>query len=138
MTAANGYNPLRWSCANGGCYNVVHRPKIEVFAECFPGKIAVTDVDGSVEVNGRFLFLEFKGGEPRDLPVGQRLYFQRLTALSKKVVAIVVCADAETMRVRAYRTIWQGRVGDWRVSNLDDLKGRIRTWANKATREPAA
>ena len=40
MTTANGANPLRWDCAKRGCFNEKKRPKIEVFAECFPGRIS--------------------------------------------------------------------------------------------------
>ena len=66
MSAVAGYNPLRWNCDDRGCYNVKHRPKIEFFAGALPGKIAMTDVDATTEVNGHFLFLEWKSGDPRD------------------------------------------------------------------------
>jgi hypothetical protein len=52
-TIANGYNPMRWNCEKDGCFNVKCRPKIEQFADCFPGRIAVSDIDGIVEINGR-------------------------------------------------------------------------------------
>ena len=34
-----GYNPMRWDCERDGCFNVLRRPKIEVFADCFPRRI---------------------------------------------------------------------------------------------------
>ena len=41
MMEANGYNPLRWDCERQGCFNLKRRPKIEVFADCFPGRISL-------------------------------------------------------------------------------------------------
>jgi hypothetical protein len=59
MTESPGHNPIRWDCRNG-CFNELMRPKIEAFAECFPRNIGMMDIDGTVELNGHFLFLEFK------------------------------------------------------------------------------
>jgi hypothetical protein len=132
MSAANGYNPLRWQCSESGCYNRVHRPKIEIFAGDLPGRIALTDIDATVEVNGHFLFLEFKSGMPRDIPVGQRIYFERLTALSARIKAIVVCCDAATMVVRACKVFERGGARPWEILTTEDLHRRIRAWAGAA------
>lgn len=127
-----GYNPLRWECDTRGCYNIKHRPKIEYFASALPGKIAMTDVDATTEVNGHFLFLEWKSGEPRDLPVGQRIYAQRLTALSEKITYVVVCGDAETMEVKAVLPIAKGQMHTWQSCDLEGLHERIRRWSTRA------
>ena len=131
MNAANGFNPLRWKCDERGCFNEKRRFRIEVFAGCLPGKIAMSDVDATTEVNGRFLFLEFKSGDLRDLPTGQKIYFERLTRLSKRITACVVAADAETTSVRAVRVIRQGRIGAWEICNLASLQARIRRWQER-------
>lgn len=131
-TPSNGYNPMRYKCDASGCYNLKHRPKIEMFAGCLPGKIAVTDVDGTVEVNGRFLFLEFKSGQPRDIPIGQRIYFERLTSLSPRITAAVICADAETMECRAINVVRRGRWSGWEITNLQSLQERIQAWGDHA------
>jgi hypothetical protein len=135
MTPA-GYNPLRWRCEDRGCYNVVHRPKIEVFAENFPGRIAMTDIDATVEVNGFFLFLEFKGGQLRAVPTGQRIYFERLTCLSTRIHAAVVHADAQTMECNAIATFHNGVMSDFQPINLEGLKSRLMAWANHAASYP--
>ena len=132
MSNASGYNPLRWKCGERGCFNEKHRAKIEIFAEDLPGRIAMTDVDATVEVNGRFLFLEFKSGDPRQLPIGQKIYFQRLTELSSRITVCVVCADAETMAVRAVCVINKGEVGGWEICSTARLKERIRAWAKRS------
>lgn len=133
---APGYNPMRWRCEDRGCYNIKHRPKIEVFAECLPGKIAFTDVDASTEVNGRFLFLEWKGEGVRDIPTGQRIYLERLTRLSPAIQAVIVSGDPESMTCRAIKVACHGRISDWQICTLDALKGRIRSWATRAKAAP--
>lgn len=69
----------RWDCRTQGCFNLKKRPKIERFADCLPGRIAFTDVDGVIELCGNFLYLEWKSHQ--DLGGGQRILFERLTAL---------------------------------------------------------
>lgn len=97
----------------------------------------MTDVDATAEINGRFLFMEFKSGLPRDIPTGQRIYFQRLTALSKRITCFVVCADAATMECRAYLVIYGGRLYPWRIANAEQLKERVRSWVQWARTPPA-
>lgn len=135
MTSA-GYNPLRWRCEERGCYNVIHRPKIELFAECFPGRIAMTDIDATVEVNGFFFFLEFKGGKVREVPTGQRIYFERLTRLSTRIHAAVVHADAKTMECSSMATFHNGVMSEFESVDLDGLKFRLRAWAEHASSFP--
>jgi hypothetical protein len=109
--APDGYNPMRWRCADSGCFNEKMRPKIEVFAAFLPKRIAMSDVDGTVEINGYFLFLEFKSGLPRELPLGQKIYFDRLTRTSPRIVVVVVCANAETMEVTHLMVVHGGIFG---------------------------
>jgi hypothetical protein len=137
--SANGYNPMRWECSSRGCYNVKHRPKIELFAHVLPGKIAFTDVDATTEVCSNFLFLEWKSGEPRDLPIGQRIYAQRLTELGKGAITyVVVCGDAETMTVSHVLTIYKGKLSQWEPCDFTSLEARIARWARKAKAGRAA
>lgn len=136
MTAPNGYNPIRWKCEERGCFNVKKRPKIEVFADCLPGRIAFSDVDATVEVNGRFLFLEFKEGEPRELQTGQRIYLQRLTLLHRNIQAAIVSANSETMEIAFIRAIRLGQFGPVEKCDLAALRARIRSWAVRASALP--
>lgn len=41
INKAPGYNELRYNCETQGCFNIKKRPKIEIFAECFPRKCNV-------------------------------------------------------------------------------------------------
>lgn len=125
---------MRWNCERQGCFNVKKRLKLEIFDECFPGRIAMTDLDGIVEINGQALILEGKGDHV-PLPVGQRLMFERLTAAGL-IAGFVVEIDAETMAVTSLLEIHRGKWSAKRAATLADLKTRIRTWAGWAASQP--
>jgi hypothetical protein len=138
MMAANGYNPLRWDCERQGCFNLKRRPKIEIFANCFPGRISFGDVDGIVEVGGNALLLEWKS-EARELPTGQRLLYQRLTR-SGPVSVMIVVGDAETMHVDATAIFADGArhpAEGFEPANLDLVRHRLTAWSRFAARHPA-
>lgn len=134
---SDGTNPLRWNCGISGCFNQLRRPKIERFAACFPGRIAMSDIDATVEVNGHFVFLEMKSHQG-EIPIGQRLYFERLTRLSPRISVMIVCGDAETMRCEAIRWIYDGRLSDWQPATLDDVVRLLNTFASWAQSQGAA
>jgi hypothetical protein len=135
----DGANPIRWDCGTRGCFNRLRRPKIEHFATCFPGRIAMSDIDATVEVNSHFVFLEMKSHQG-DIPLGQRLYFERLTRLSPRIVALILCGDAETMRCEAMRWIYEGRLSDWQPASFADVAAQLRAFSTWATGQhsPAA
>ena len=139
MTAAPGYNPLRWDCAAQGCFNLKRRPKIELFADCFPGRISFGDVDGIVEISGNALLLEWKS-EPRELPTGPRLLYERLSRSGLFSVMLVV-GDAETMLVAA-TAIFAGGVRHplqgFEPADLALIKRRLTAWSEFAARHPAS
>jgi len=138
LTAAPGYNPLRWDCAAQGCFNLKRRPKIELFADCFPGRINFGDVDGIVEISGNALLLEWKS-EPRELPTGQRLLYQRLTR-SGLCAAMVVVGDAETMLVDGTSIFDRGLrypPHGYEPADLACIKRRLAAWSEWAERHPA-
>lgn len=118
---------MRWRCGKDGCFNQLRRPKIEVFAGCFPRRINFGDVDGLVELNGRLCFLEWKG-EGGTLHTGQRLTFEAITRTVGNIV-FVVDGDALTMDVKQYRIFWRGKIEAPVVGGLDELKERMRKWA---------
>jgi hypothetical protein len=94
---------------------------------CFPRGIRPTDVDGMVELNGRFLFLEEKG-EDGALQGGQWLALRRLAKVDGVTVVCfrpaggeldVLVMDGEPDKG------WKRRSRDW-------LKLWIRDWAATA------
>jgi len=130
---ACGTNPMLWDCQRRGCFNVHKRPKIEVFAECLPGRIAFSDVDGIVEINGNLLVLEWKN-RPH-IPTGQRLLYERWTANGPTAVILVV-GDARDMTVEEIAYVSGGEIAPWRDMDLAGLKEVIRDWAEWASSHP--
>lgn len=127
----DGYNPMRWNCSTDGCYNVKRRPKIQEFAACFPGRIGMGDVDGFVEFKRHFLFLEWKtAANPFELDPGQRIAFEQLTLLSKRITVIVICGDAETMEVSWIHVLHDGHWRPWERCSLADLKSLLKDWSD--------
>mgnify|MGYP001168306838 FL=1 len=134
MSHDSGANPLRWDCARQGCFNLHKRPKIELFADCLPGRLAFSDVDAIAEVNGNFLVLEWK--EHRRVPTGQRLLYERWTAAGPTTVLLIV-GDARDMTVDEVACVHGGVIGAWRDTDLDGLRSDVRAWADWALLHPA-
>jgi len=116
----------------------MRRPKIEVFAECFPGNINFGDVDGEVEIGKFFCQLEWKSGGSGNIPTGQRIKFERYTRMKNGNVVIVVEGDAETMVVSRYCYFWGGKQRRWRDASLDDIQDFLRRWVSHISAEQTA
>ena len=128
MDKIGGYNPLRWDCEKRGCFNIKRRPKIEIFSDCFPGRINFGDVDGIVEINGFALMLEWKTSAANELPKGQQIMYERITQ-TRKVAVIVIIGDAETMECKKYCLFFNGKQNKWAVADINQTKERIKKWA---------
>lgn len=129
----NGTNPLRWDCEKQGCFNKKRRPKIEVFAGCFPRRINFGDVDGLVELNGRGLLLEWKCGSGC-LPKGQEIAHKKLTE-GTKLATICVTGDAESMECSSYGFFWDGKWNDYRKGDIESVKNFMRRWSTWAMKQ---
>ena len=124
---------MRWDCRpeRDGCYRRLGQPDLTLLDECFPGRIAMTDVDGLVEIGGRFLFIEWK--RRGDVPAGQRIMFERLTKHPEFTV-LVILGDPGSMTVERYDVFRNGRRRGWRDCDMRGLKRHIRAWAERASR----
>jgi len=96
-----------------------------------PRKIGMSDVDGIVEINGKFLLIEWKYAEGH-ITVGQRIMFERMTALSPKITVLVVAGDPQTMEVYSYMKIYNGKMHPIERIDLDGFRRRVKAWANLA------
>ena len=121
---------IRWKCDEKGCYRQL-MPRLGVFDECFDGRIGMSDVDGIVEIAGSFLIMEWKapGGA---VSTGQRIMFERLTALSRKLTVILVHGNPADMSVTAVRVFHSGAAGSVERCDIRELKARIFAWAERA------
>lgn len=129
MTSTGGYNPIRWDCERQGCWNAACRPPIHFFHDCFPRKISMSDIDATVELNGHFLFLEWKSVDS-DLPVGQAKYFRQLTR-NPNITSIVVFAPGNPNAVEKIMVVRGGDFNSWEDCSLEDLHRRVRKWASR-------
>lgn len=131
-----GYNPMRWDCERDGCWNESKRPRIEEFADCFPGRINFGDVDGPcartaiVEINSRALLLEWKDA-PGEIPRGQRVMYENLSRLGFFYIA-VVAGDPRSMNITHAGFFVCGAFTGWQSSSLEAIKDSFRFWAGRA------
>jgi hypothetical protein len=132
--AENGANPMRWDCNRGGagknCFNVWKRPKLAVFADCFPGKINFGDIDACTEIGGALALLEWKG-VGAELQTAQHIMFRNITMDGANVV-FVAEGCAKEMTVQRWRVCWRGKFSVWQDGGMSALKERIQRWADWA------
>ena len=129
MPIPRGYNPLNWDCKDKGCFNIEVRPKIELFADCFPRACNFGDIDGLVEINGFIAILEWKGGDV-PIPKGQLWTYEVLTKQQVGNVVFMVWGCPKTMSVRRYAVMWSGKDSGHIESDLEGLKTRIKQWVS--------
>jgi hypothetical protein len=128
----DNFNPLRHDCEARGCWNKQYRPQIEFFYHALPRKLTMSDIDAVAEVNGHFLFLEWKSHKG-PLPVGQRILIQRLTDASRKIIVVVIQHEpGNTEAVENIMVVRAGKFGDWEACSYGDLFERVKQWATRA------
>lgn len=126
----SGYNPLRHDCKSKGCFNLIHRPKIEVFHDLFPGKISFSDIDAIVEIQGNALVLEWKStGAP--IHAGQEIMWRRLTRGGIFTVFFIE-GSAKTMEVQSICVLYRGVRHEKEPANLDHVRAKIAGWVKHA------
>lgn len=80
----------------------------------FPTKIKITDIDGMVERNGKFLMIETK--QPGvTIPVGQRIMFDKWIAAGNSCLIIW-----GKQGIPPYKIMYQTPTGTVEVSDVDD------------------
>lgn len=118
---------FRWNChEKRQCYNDT-LPSWDYLMEAFPRGIIPTDVDGMVEINGSFLFIEQKRAGAF-IPEGQRMALLRLAALSDNVTVLIIreiadSADMEVARLKRSGAKW------WERMTRDELMVWMKSWA---------
>lgn len=133
---SQGFNPMRWDCGKNGenCFNKKMRPKIEIFFDCFPGKINFGDVDGIVEINGKALMLEWKSLTEK-IKDAQDIMYKRITK-NGLIVVLCVFGNAETMEVRKFGHYSRGQKQQFKEGTLLDVKCFIKKFVAYAQGEP--
>ena len=125
-------NPMRHSCEADGCYLKRTHAPIELFAGCFGGKIAMSDLDGVVERSGNLLFMEWKVA-PSEPTQGQWILLRALARIPKSKV-LVVTADVAAEDVGVKTGIWlqivdkNGVVRPKVRLSIEELRERFARW----------
>ena len=89
--------------------------------ECFgPSKVAVTDLDGFIEVNGQFLVLETKGTNV-PIPMGQSIMFSELEKLPQFTVFVVYGTPGKPTHMQRWGF-------PPKEANLEDLQSVVKKW----------
>jgi len=128
MKLPPNFGRFRWDCERHGCYAEKCRLRFEFFADCFPGHMSMTDRDGSIEINGYYLLIEFK--HSRSLPQGQRLYLERQPP--EYTVAVATCPDCRTMEVTEVAVRENGKLGEFKPCTMQQFRRRLQNWASWA------
>ena len=123
---------LYWDCEDGKkCYIKEVLPNWAVFNECFkPTRIKVSDIDGIVERNGQFLFIEVKQNT-KEISLGQRILFENLTRNADHISVLLLYAQnvSEKMDIQEYAVFQNGEMTrDWTETNTEQMKGFVTGW----------
>ena len=98
------------------------------FNACFGNtKIRITDIDGAVERNGKFLFIETKL-PGQELPKGQRIFFDMLTRLPGVTVLIVWGKPNQPIEVQVWNKSLRRKTN---ANQLSDYLTRWFAWADR-------
>lgn len=124
---------FRHECTQKGCY-IEQLPNWDDYIECFPRRIRPTDIDGMVEINSNFLFLEEKtsGKGPDE---GQRLAFQRLSLLPNVTTVFFRPGGNSELEVLTYS---DQRPQGWQPMTNEEFKARLTRWAMRADSRKAS
>ena len=128
---------LYWNCQKGeNCYIKEVLPNWDVFnEECFiPTNIKMSDIDGVVERNGQFLFIEVKQNT-KYIQLGQRILFENLTRDADHISVLLLYAEnvSENMDIKEYAVFRNGQMTqDWIKTNTEQMKGYVRGWFQRA------
>lgn len=99
-------------------------------ADMMPGRMGVSDIDGVVERNGHFLFMESKNdNEP--LSTGQRIMLCQLAKLNpERVRVVIVYGDRESGEILGYSRVTPEGIQD--RASAEAFKTAFRRWFTHA------
>jgi hypothetical protein len=98
------------------------------------------DIDGILEVSGNFLLIETKFHDG-PLPIGQRLWLERLSKLPNTTVLIVVIEEVKTSKKGCYfflpkKYMKVGRDLMYKNISLEEFKALYKDWYFASRRNP--
>ena len=139
----NEPSALRRECEKYGCARRYLDPKLERYSECFPRKISMGDIDGSVELNGCILWVEWKHGAVlekfEEMNRAQWLQAVAFTRNSHRQSFVFVVGPMSEPEKWVWRRVRGGKwVGEWERSGETGLMEMFAKWADWAEKQEAA
>lgn len=126
---------IRSSCERE-CYAEKFMARFDWFNHCFPGKCGLMDIDGTSEINGYVLLIEFKR-EPDALTTGQRLYLEHQDDNHLCLVAVVPEWRGEPV-VTHCAVVRDGKLGPYKPCTYEQFCGLLEWWVARSQRLPTA
>lgn len=120
---------FRHDCGRRGCY-IDQLPSWDELIDVLPRGIRPTDVDGVIEINHHFLFLEEKGAGVGLNNTGQRVLLQRLAELPR--VRVVVFRPAAC----GLQTITFPDPHGWVDRSVPEFLGYVSEWCRWTDAQP--
>jgi hypothetical protein len=117
------------------CWVERHLTRFDWFNHCFPNRMGFMDIDGTIEINGYYLLVEFKAHRDA-LTTGQRLYLEHEDDNHCCLVAVV--PDWRVKRVTEVAFVVRGKLGAWRPCTLEQLCEFFEWWVARAYALPTA
>lgn len=119
---------LRWDCDRDGCYKDNCIPDWGWLEGLLPRGCRPTDIDGLVEIDKKFLVLEWKSHDAA-LLLAQKLTFERLTVLSPDILVVVMYAATTAHdSLREIQFIRNGKTHDKVPCTSSEFAERYRRW----------
>lgn len=130
-------------CHKYGCANLSLNPKLHRYDDCFPRKIRMGDIDGSVELNGCLLWVEWKQGAIlerfEDTHKAQWLQAVAFTRNSPLQTFVFVVGPQATPEKWVWRRVYKGDWReDWQDTGEAGLTAMFRRWADWAEKRGRA
>lgn len=99
-------------------------------------KVKPTDIDGFIERNGYFLFIESKNIGV-SVPQGQRILHKRLVDTGVFTV-VILWGNATTNTPTHTQIIWGGGITEIKSTNIDQFRGVVSRWFAHVNGKPVA
>lgn len=134
---------LRRECEKYGCARRYLDPKLERYKNCFPRNISMGDIDGSVELNGCILWVEWKHGAVlerfEDMHRAQWLQAAAFTRNSKLQTFVFVIGPMSEPEKWVWRRVWGGKWADeWQTTGEAGLIEMFNRWSAWAGQDDSA
>lgn len=112
----------KWNCEKKSCFVKSALTRFDAFNRLFPDKIRMSDIDGVVEVSGRFFFFEFKPlhGAGKSLDRGQRVMLENLSRFPWIIVVVAWLENVTDPRtIKAVQIMERGQIFEKEVVSWD-------------------